>query len=828
MAALFAIIWVAKADEITSMKLTISHNGGDFFEVLFPAEGWPDLDLTDESTTSIRIKRIEVQTSGTVSDVVFKATMYKTEKGLQPDDDWRSFNLPQQGNTWVLDFGDQAPDLIDDEMKPSPRTFQFFVQAKDAGGNDIFYNNGGEDYKVLFVKGGGSHSSDGIKNLRLTISQNEGMPFQVDFPSQDWDELVLEGQVNSLKILRAEVEADESMQYIEFVATMYTVGGYPNSGEWRTTPLYDQGGGIWSIDMGEGVELVENKWIVQNKTKTFEFYVYGQDASKNDVYYNNDGQNYKVTFSCGEGGGEDWKIKFMDEGTAQLVLRVGDEMFDYTFGGDGHRYPSEQPGQLSSLAIEQFGVLFLYNEGVNPKDVSLQYRVYEDGKEYEGGWNRINAQYYYNQGGNTMYCYADNLGIQVANGLEEGKNYVLEVNYQVVVDGEYIFLGKDNEGSKFRFSVTGGGEQTEGIRSFSLTISCDGEVFTQSFPKEGWENVTISGQTSSIKVLRVEVETSESVTYVGFCSTIYDTADGWQHDTGAWDWAPLDYQGSGHWVLDYGDGKEFIESEWLTDSKTKTLEFFVGAGDSNNNEYKYANGISGEGYNNDYKVTFTTGEGGGDDPNWKVKFYKEGTASLNLLVNGQDQSYVFDGDATRLPDMQPGEAYSLAINGFYVSFIYNDNVNVKDVSLQYKVYEEGQDGGWNRIDAKQYNREDVWNDEKNRIEHRMDCYSYGIWQDVTSGLAYGSNYVLEVMYQVCADGDYFFLGNGKESCKFRFYYDSETGISLTPDPSFREEELMGERNIYDLQGRKIANAKWLSGNLPMGIYVEDGKKKLKF
>ena len=814
MMALLAFAWSAKADEITGMTLTISHNYGAFFEVSFPAEGWLDLDLTDESSTSIRIKRIEVQTSGTVSDVTFKATMYKTENGLQPDDGWRIFELPQEGNTWVLDFGDEAPDLIDDEMKPSPRTFRFFVQAKDAGGNDIFYNNGGEDYKVLFVKGGGSQSSDGIKSLKLTVRHNDGPAMTQSFPAEDCQEFVIEGQTTSLIIEKVEVETDESVSDVAFSGTMYSTSQGGPSDEWRSFPLVKQDNGHWVLDMGDGVELVESKWLTENKTKTFQFFVQAKDGNGSDIYYNNGGEDYKVTFSTGEGGDENWKIKFMDEGTAQLVLRIGDEMFDYSFGGDGHRYPSDQPGQLSSLAIEQFGVLFLCNEGVSTKDVSLQYKVYEEGHEYEGSWNRVNAQYYFNQGSNIMYCYADNLGIQVSEGLKEGVNYVLEVNYQVVVDGEYIFLGKESEGSKFRFSVTGGGEQTEGIRSFSLTVSCDGEVFTQSFPKEGWENVVIPGQTSSIKVLRVEVVTSESMTYAGFCSTIYDTADGWQHDNDAWDWAPLDNQGGGHWVLDYGEGRELIESDWLTESKTKTFEFFVGAGDSNGNEYQYANGINGDGYNNDYKVTFTTGEGGGDDQNWKVKFYKEGTASLGLVVNGEEQSYVFDGDGSRLPDNQPGDAYSLVINGFHVSFIFNDNINVKDVSLQYKVYEEGQEGGWNRIDAQQYYGEEVWNEEKQRMEHRMTCYSYD-WREVAEGLEYGKNYVLEVAYQVVtSDGDYFFLARDKEGGRFRFYYDTETGLNQIVNGKW----LNGK--CYSLSGQRV-------GDSYKGIIINSGRKSLR-
>ena len=33
----------------------------------------------------------------------------------------------------------------------------------------------------------------------------------------------------------------------------------------------------------------------------------------------------------------------------------------------------------------------------------------------------------------------------------------------------------------------------------------------------------------------------------------------------------------------------------------------IGAGDSSGNEFQYANGMSDYGYNNNYKVTFTTG-----------------------------------------------------------------------------------------------------------------------------------------------------------------------------------------------------------------------------
>ena len=752
---LFAFAWSAKADEITSLKLTISHNGGEFREVSFPAEGWPDLDLTDESTTSIRIKRVEVQTSGTVSNVVFKATMYKTEKGLQPDDDWRTFDLIQDGNTWVLDFGDEAPDIIDDEMGPAPRTFQFHVTAKDGSGNDIFFNNGGLDYKVLFVKGGGSSSSGDIKNLTLTIRLNGGEAFTQDIPAENFSPVDLTDEpTTSLIIVKVEVEAEESVSDLQFTGTMYSTseGGQSNPDEWRSYPLQNLGNGKWELDMGEGVELVEEKWLNQNKTKTFEFYVQGTNGSGNQLFYNNGGANYKVTFSTGEGA--DWKIKFLNEITAGVTFILDGEERVYTFNGAGDRVPEDQLGQLSSLAIDGFALQLYTADGVKTNDVSLQYRVYEEGQEPEGGWNRIDATHLDKEEGNKMFCYAEDVERNVTNGLEPNKDYVLEVNYQVVVDGEYIFLGKNKEGSKFRFTLmenvlqdeiysviltlkhnggepyevyfehenqptlnlegqttslkimkaevwtsegmqsvavsgtmyntenggpsgsnewrtmsltregsdywvydfgkegyeivedewlnnnksktfqfyvkgqdgsgndilynnagedykvsftTGGSSSTAPIKSFKLTVSCDGETFTEPFPSEGWPQQVVEGQVFTLKILRAEVETDESLTYLGFCWTIYDTADGWQHDDSAWEWIGLENRGGGHWECDWGKGMEVIESEWLTENKSKTLEFFVDGGDSNGNIYQYANGVGEYGYNNNYKVTFVPG-----------------------------------------------------------------------------------------------------------------------------------------------------------------------------------------------------------------------------
>ena len=768
---LFAFAWSAKADEIQGFTITMSRNGGEFENVSFSAEGESDIDFSEDPTTSLIIKKIEAHADGTVSNVVFSATMYKTANGLRPDDGWRSFDLvDRHGGKWVLDLGDGV-DLIDEEMGGSPRTFQFYLKGQDGSGNDIYCNNGGQDYKILFSKSG---TSLPIKNLILTVRLNGGEAFTQEIPAEGFPVVDLtDEQTTSLIIEKIEVQAIESVSDVSFLGTMYSTNSGSSGDEWREYNMEYKSNGRWMLYFGEGVELVEEDWIGQNKTKTFEFYVQGTNGSGNQIFYDNGGAHYKVTFSTGES--TDWKIKFLDGITAGLTFSLDGEERIYNFNGAGDRVPEDQLGQVSSLVINGFALQFNMAEGVKTNDVSLQYRVYEEGQEPEGGWNRIDATHLDEEEGNKMFCYAEDVERNVTNGLEPNRVYILEVNYQVVVGEEYFFLGKNKESSRFRFTLTenvvqdeiysviltlkhNGGEPFEvyfdhenavplnlegqttslkimkaevwtsegvqsvnvvgtmyntenggptggdewrsmpltqsdngywlldfdkegyeivedewinndksktfqfyvtavdrqgngiiydnegqdykvsfttgsggggdGIRSMTLTINCDGEVFTESFPSEGWEIHAIEGLVSSIKVMRVEVETSESLTYMGFCSTIYDTADGWQHDDTAWDWIPMDNQGGGHWVLDWGEGRECVASEWLEQNVTKTLEFFADGGDANGNKYKYANGISDYGYDNNYKVTFTPGV----DPDGisLVSASKEDGATYNL------------------------------------------------------------------------------------------------------------------------------------------------------------------------------------------------------
>lgn len=147
--ALMALSINALAQQITSMKITINHNGNGAFTQEFPASGMEVVDISDEVSTSIVIVKVEVETSGTVNSVEFAGGMYSTNSATQPEE-YRFLPFQKgEGNKWVLEAN---AELIDKEWleKPKQKTFEFYVVGNRES-TPIYYNNGGEHYKVRFA-----------------------------------------------------------------------------------------------------------------------------------------------------------------------------------------------------------------------------------------------------------------------------------------------------------------------------------------------------------------------------------------------------------------------------------------------------------------------------------------------------------------------------------------------------------------------------------------------------------------------------------------------------------------------------------------------------
>ena len=322
--------------------------------------------------------------------------------------------------------------------------------------NGTQYNGGGSS------GGGGTSSTDVITNMKLTIKHNGGDAFTQEFPASGFDTVDLTNEMtSSLIINKVEAAAPDDMSEVSLVADVYNSGS--SAEKWITMPLTKQGNGTWLLTVPDSQgELIKNE--TETNTKIFEFYLKATDSQGNSVYYNNGGQNYKVTYKIAGGESSDWKIKVYSENTAELGLKINGEDWSTSYTGNAirERYYGWNPGEVSSLAIDNFSLSFIRNDDVSIDNVKLKYRVYEDDAT-GGDWTSITANLtsyedIYNKNKDVtehyMYFSASNLSTNVTSGLESGKGYVLELYYKVTTtDGSTIDFGKDKDGMKFYFSI---------------------------------------------------------------------------------------------------------------------------------------------------------------------------------------------------------------------------------------------------------------------------------------------------------------------------------------------------------------------------------------
>lgn len=454
---LFAtLLGLQAADALTSLKITISENGKTPHTETLPASGMPVIDLSDEALASLAINGVEVGTTGTVKNVKAVGSVYK--QGNTPSE-WRDIPLQNQGDG-IWSISGISADLIDEGMGSSARVFEFYVSATDANDNPIYFNNGGQNYKVIFVPAG---SSDAITSLNLRVRVNNGASFETSFPASGFEPLdITDEETTSIILERVKAKTAGNVSNVQIFGTMYKQSRTPEG--WMGFPLNEEESGVWRLEMNQ--ELIEEG--MGDDPRVFEFYVCATDGNDNTIYYNNGGQNYKIIFKPstggGGGGGGDDKVKFFKDNTASITLNFNDNDQEYIYDGDGKRDPgtSQQPGGLSSLTIKETGIRFVRNDNSYIQGVSLQYKVYEDGQST--GWNRIdftNIQEEKTYNPDTkeyemkVTCNASNLELNVSSGLMPKKNYNLEIMYQIeLTDGDYVFFLRNKETSVFKFSMS--------------------------------------------------------------------------------------------------------------------------------------------------------------------------------------------------------------------------------------------------------------------------------------------------------------------------------------------------------------------------------------
>ena len=235
------------------------------------------------------------------------------------------------------------------------------------------------------------------------------------------------------------------------------------------------------------------------------------------------------------------------------------------------------------------------------------------------------------------------------------------------------------------------GVQAQSITSLKAKVSINGgAVMEQELPATGFPIPDLTDQaTTSFVIKDIIVGTSGSVSNVSFWVRVQKVDTSNPHEFTE---VPLTYE-SGVWhvsastleQLGFPNGVELVEPSMSSDPRY--LEFYIVA----NNSISWNNG--GE----NYKIKFSTA----GETEAKVKFYKEGTAGINIIADSEEKDITYTGDFVREKwyGWQPGEVSSLVIDDIFVTVSCEDGSLIKSVSMQYKVYEEGQEAQWNTHSA---------------------------------------------------------------------------------------------------------------------------------
>ena len=344
------------------------------------------------------------------------------------------------------------------------------------------------------------------------------------------------------------------------------------------------------------------------------------------------------------------------------------------------------------------------------------------------------------------------------------------------------------------------GAKAQSITSLKAKVSINGgAVMEQELPATGFTivDLTTVGATTSFVIKDIIVETSGSVSNVSFWVRVQKVDTSKPHEFTE---VPLTYE-SGVWHLSastleqlgFPDGVELVEPSMSSDPRY--LEFYIVA----NNSISWNNG------GDNYKIKFSTG----GEAEAKVKFYKDGTAGINISANGEEEKDItYTGDFVREKwyGWQPGEVSSLVIDDIFVTVSCEDGSLIKSVSMQYKVYEEGQEAQWNTVGTS------LWSTSDKRRQY----WAENLAIDVVKGLTSGKNYTLEIAYLVeTTEGQNFYLAMGTHNDKFNFTVKEGTGVN---EVAAEGAKVSGK--CYNAAGQQVsADSK--------GLTIQAGKKVIK-
>ncbi|MBP5561767.1 MAG: dockerin type I repeat-containing protein, partial [Muribaculaceae bacterium] len=439
----FLVFAQVQAASINSLQVTVTMDEGTEVQDI-PSQGMPVIDLTDggtETDATFIINGFVAQTSGNVQDVSLVGTVYKASR---TPDGWRSIGGKLlRTDEWGLE--DLNVDILEDLTVGETYFFEFYVEGTDTSGNKFYYSNGGSNYKLKFTKGDGTKDVDFLSGS-MTIVRDGSDYLEFGFTSQGFygpsnqlgtlNSLVLDGFDVVLKCAEGHDVNDLSLQY-----KVYPVGSSGGWGRIDATQSFEDDGEKVFIGSKLNFDLLQNTYgdgdyvleiMIQAIDENGKYHFLGKDDGKESKFY----------FTLGGSGSFPQIVSLIINST--FNGETDDRYIDHT------DLNGEDVGEVSEFKINKISAWTIDDESLL-ESMWIDYHIYELGKTVEG-WNQISLTNLHNEEGEWA---ADNVNLNILQGLTPGKKYAFEFNLVGWDGNNHFFYRTDGNTFRVHFTVKG-------------------------------------------------------------------------------------------------------------------------------------------------------------------------------------------------------------------------------------------------------------------------------------------------------------------------------------------------------------------------------------
>lgn len=778
----------------------------------------PVTDLTASGRLGVlTLHHFGISTTEKAREVTLQYRVY--EEGSAADS-WKesgTANVNTMGVRWQNNPG---IDLLQGLHVGGTYFLEFRMKGIGTDGTEFYYDNGGQNYKMKFVMGDAPKVKFVGGELTASVLLNvDGVNKQFMMPEKVWDGVNL-GKSSSIGIgsFRANTDKFAQDMSVDRLSMNYALC---KKGEkvthWHaalaTTHRVEYQRANYSR------EEHSSQTSINIMDKLHELYPAGLvDGEEYELCIGFDLKDSEGNTRAVDNNGEGYRFSFVYSATP---LGPDDRAeFNYTSislnkNGEYTGFGLDQPHSSNLDLTQDTGVWGLTMRGFSTypsyaaKEVKLNYRIYE-GTTPKGGWKSLAAK---SNGAENAYwsydAYNGDEPVEMFEGTEIGKVYTLEYYLSGITTTDKAFY-QNNDGKNFtiKFSPAPATEQFNYVRIDATTgLNTDVEQGEINLPPYNMATDDMSGggrvANNVFTINKITADMSVSATAFDLYYSVYrygTEATEWKKVTGTsadghtWTCTP-----AANLMAGLAKGKNYI------------LEFYFKA-TVEGNDVLFNNG------DNNYKLQFLC-----DDQNPDVGetgFNVDGQKMVSVAMTSDlDEPYKYMYNLASCKSeyengaVQLGEIPMLTFSAFRAMWKREStDVEIAEMSVQYKIYEPGQDGQWNGIVA----RDNFY------MEDQLEASSQ--WREgfTFTDLVGGKTYILELMPQLrTVDGKYYFLNDTDESTngnnvgfKFQFTYAETTGVDTIVSPS------TSTTTLYNLAGQRVDKAY-------KGIVISNGKKILR-